>query len=547
MKNKIETNKIIEVVKKEFANNFDLNCYSLYSWGSVARGEMTSYSDLDFIIICDKKIELKKIKTFKSKIAMILPKNYVDILEVYSKKELIKLSLIDGTDMEAILLMKHVIGKKQNFKPVKKEKLLKEIIHNYCNLEFVYKNIVETNLKFGQYRIKYYNIAILIALFFGCKKTSTLDSLKFLKLTGKIKLSNNYKKEYIELLYYKSMVQEANKDYNAEVDLEKFIKKYGVEDYKVMIQNLKRNKKNSFYLFLQLKKVVYSIIVNNVLEREKVFFKKAFSNKLTKKDIEISINYNDELTMLYLSYFVKDQKTLEKIRISNKKNWYLLYGIVNNKHSNVITILKSFYSGYSEYKLSKLYTSFAWRNIYLYATKNPNSDFRIKNYILNYSNARNMDILSAKKMNVDKKKIVLYFDNIIENNSKILKNQLNIYNTEIYLGKIIKYFFYKKYEITFIKENNNLNEKLLKKLKKYEVEIIDSDYKFDFIDKIQEIYGLQEIVLLSNLLKYRKVFEKKRIKTIFLMKFEPLILNEEKQEYFFAHCIQKTNELKMFF
>jgi len=42
-----------------------------------------------------------------------------------------------------------------------------------------------------------------------------------------------------------------------------------------------------------------------------------------------------------------------------------------------------------------LYTSFAWRNIYLYIAKNPSATKKIKDYILSYPNARPMDIEAA--------------------------------------------------------------------------------------------------------------------------------------------------------
>lgn len=394
--------KIIDLIKKEFIKKFDQEKYTLFSWGSVARREMGTYSDLDLIILSlDNNIDYNLIESFKKIIEKKLPNNYIDLLEVYTLKELNRISKIDGTDMQAFLFMKYEAGKR--IKTKKKLDIIREILHIFCNLNYVYDDLFGSdNLKFGPYNIKYYNFAILLAKYFGCTECDTIASFNYLKDINKINKQKckQYISNYKKLLYYRDIVQKSNKSSDC------CFKEKNIIDYKSkkycqeMKQDLFEINRSSKDMYENLTRIMFDILNNNLSKKEVKFLAKCINNKAPcSKKLNILLYKNKEIIMMFLSYYLCDSKLLETIRMKNEKKWYVLYGIANNKYTSVDTLYKLIdYRQIKNKNLKNLYTDFSWRNIYLYVAKNPASNQKIKNYILNYENSRPMDINAAKKI-----------------------------------------------------------------------------------------------------------------------------------------------------
>lgn len=398
----IKSQDIINLIKQEFIKIFDQDKYTLFSWGSLARREMGPYSDLDLIILSsDKNIDYNFIEKFKERITKILPNNYIDLLEVYTLEELNRISKIDGTDMQALLFMKYESGKRIEIS--KNLDIVREILHIFCNLNYVYDSLFgSNNLKFGPYNIKYYNFAILLAKYFGCTESDTVSSFNYLKHINKIdnRKCDKYISCYKKLLYYRNIIQESNKSGDCNFD-ENNVINYTNQTYcQVMKEDLLKIKKYSKEMYESFKKIMYEILHNNLSKEDIKIIEKGINGKrINSEEVNYLIEKNKEIIMMFLSYYLSDSILLETIRMKNENKWYVLYGIANNKYTSADTLYKLIdYKQAKSKGLKKIYTDFAWRNIYLYVAKNPSSNQKIKNFILNYENSRPMDIKAAENI-----------------------------------------------------------------------------------------------------------------------------------------------------
>ena len=394
--------KTMELIKREFNGIFDKKEYSLFSWGSLARREMGPYSDLDIILLSQKHLDNNAfIRFFEERLLALLPNNYIDLLNAYSLDELLRISKIDGTDMQAVLFMQQEAGRKIIIH--NNGNLVREILHIFCNLNYVYGGLFGSeNIKFGPYNIKYYNFAILLAKYYGCKENDTISAFKFLALINKI--SNEQATKYIEnfqkILYYRNIVQRANETYDCKFDRQKIID-FSSEDFCIdMEKKLVQINEQSQMMYYNLLGIMLDILVSNFTKDEIVILKKCIQHvELSVSEINLLLRENKEEMMILLAYYIKNPAILEQIRSQNEDKWYVLYGIANNPNVYANTLYKLMdYRLAKDEGLQELYTDFAWRNIYLYVAKNPRANIKIKNYILNYENARPMDIAAAQKI-----------------------------------------------------------------------------------------------------------------------------------------------------
>ena len=402
-KSRIISNRVIRIIKNEFKSVFDEDKYTLFSWGSLARREMGSYSDLDLIIIADEEsLDYDLINIFKERISNLLPNDYLDVLESYSLKELERISNIDGTDMQALLFIRYESGKKR--KITSKLNIVREILHIFCNLEYVYHDLYgKDNLKFGPYNIKYYNFALLLVKYFKHGNVDTVSALRYLGETNRIDKKNvdMYINNFNKILSYRDLVQISNETYNCTINKKNIIKLYGREVYSDIKRDLSNIYLESKKMYSDLKKVMFQIMYENISHKDFELLKQMIINKrISFDEINSIIEDNDEKLMMFLAYYLKDSDTLEIIRSKNEDKWYVLYGIANNKNSNADTLYKliDYRKTSKKIKLKNIYEDFSWRNIYLYVAKNPSSNKKIKDYIINYKNARFMDIEAARKI-----------------------------------------------------------------------------------------------------------------------------------------------------
>ena len=401
-KKKNISDEVIDIIKREFKNIFDQQKYSLFSWGSLSRREMGPYSDLDMIIISDEKnINFDLIELFKQRISKALPTYYIDLLESYTLSELERISKVDGTDMQAYLFMRYELGKK--ITPVPKLNIVREILHIFCNLEYVYSNLYgSNNLKFGPYNIKYYNFAILLSKYYSGENMNTESSLRILAKKGKIEEEKveKYIDNFNRILYYRNIVQESNKTYNCKIDREKILKMFNEKTYNDLKVNLLKISNESKEMYEVLKNIMFKILYENFSDDEVKFLNRIIilNEKISSTELDKIIKDNKEEIMMFLAYYINDPKILELIRSQNENKWYVLYGIANNKKASPETLYKliDYRETKLKHNLKHIYQDFSWRNIYLYVAKNPSANKKIKNYILNYKNSRFMDIEAAR-------------------------------------------------------------------------------------------------------------------------------------------------------
>lgn len=393
------TIEIIRNIKNIFRSNFDVNKYSLYSWGSVARREMGPYSDLDLVIIGSNP-KIKDIQRFINLVKEKYPNNHLDLLNAHSVFKFCKIAKIDGTDNQAKIFIKKEIGV-QNF--VKSHFCdLKELWHIYLNLEYVYPILFKkTNLKFSPYFIKYFNFAVLISNYLGCDKQDLCSVLKFLikKKHIRKKYFNFFLNTYSELLDLRNKSQEINLSGNCEINYNLISKKLKQNKNKIN-KKLTDISKTAEKLYFLLKTILF-LEIRKELSDEELYFLNYILNHRNNNDSEIRkiIFNNNYYLVLLLTYTTFNSLVLENLRRKNLKNWYILYGIANNQFSSKITLYRLMVPKIKERKIvGHFYVNYAWRNIYLYVAKNKNADLKIKRHILNYKNAREMDIIAANKI-----------------------------------------------------------------------------------------------------------------------------------------------------
>ncbi|MDD3178586.1 MAG: nucleotidyltransferase domain-containing protein [Candidatus ainarchaeum sp.] len=393
------TIEIIRNIKNIFRSNFDVTKYSLYSWGSVARREMGPYSDLDLVIIGSNP-KIKEVQRFINLVKEKYPNNNLDLLNAHSVFKFHKIAKIDGTDNQAKIFIKKEIGV-QNF--VKSHFCdLEELWHIYLNLEYVYPVLFKkTNLKFSPYFIKYFNFAVLISNYLGCDKQDLHSVLKFLikKKHIKKKHFNLFLNTYSELLGLRNKYQEINLSGNCEINYNLISKKLK-QNKKTINKKLTDISKTAEKLYLLLKNILFLEIKKELSDEELYFLNYILNHRNSNDSVIRKIIFNNNYYLvLLLTYVTFNPLVLENLRGQNLKNWYILYGIANNPFSSKITLYRLMVPKIKERKIvGNFYVNYAWRNIYLYVAKNKNADLKIKQHILNYKNAREMDIIAANKI-----------------------------------------------------------------------------------------------------------------------------------------------------
>lgn len=405
------TESTVSVVKEVFKKCLNSKTHQLFSWGSVARRDMGPRSDLDLVILSEYP-NIESIEQFKQAIEKELPDNRLDLLEAYHPDTLRKIAGIDGTDRQAALFLRNELNPhnaNQWSTKVREDTPgnLKDLFHVLSNMEFVYPNLFGiNNLKFSPGSTKDFVFAHLLANFLENYKgmaevSNSLDYFAEKELIPEQTIRSS-KKNLDAILYLRNRVQEIRYSYHAILDEDTLktlardinLDKEGLEKE---VRNIQRNTRG---LYTDLKHVLIEeskrfLTPKDYSNIESLLFHQGSDQPEIVKEI---IDSGSEISMMMLAYATKDPKVLEKIRKRAPQSWYVCYGIANNPHSSEKTLIRLMVPETKQKSmLEELYTGFAWRNIYLYIAKNPSATDKIREHIINYPNARPMDIEVAKK------------------------------------------------------------------------------------------------------------------------------------------------------
>ena len=400
------TENVLFVSLNIFKKYFEGKDYSLFSWGGVARREMGPFSDLDLIIL-SKRPSKRKIELFKKEVQHLLPSHRLDILEVYTIRELQRLAQIDGTDRQALLFLRKEYGY-HNTKMAEKIRKdsrnnLREIFHICANLEFAYPNMFnDRNIKFGEGRIKYYGFVHLLANYVKSDFDiySTIDAFEYLSVNRFLdeKIVKKAIESFDVLLGIRNSLQRVAKKevYVLEEELIGGVVKDLMITKEELFLSLKDNKEFALLLYDSLKKIALDMACEELDPQDVNYLYDVFLESSKKAYLKDSVLNMGEICRVVTAYATKDSKLLDSLALHNPYDWYVLYGIANNTNVKAKTLWRLICSS-DDSKAQELYTDFAWRNIYLYIAKNPVASRDIRKYICNYPKARPMDVEAALK------------------------------------------------------------------------------------------------------------------------------------------------------
>ncbi|MCX6751995.1 MAG: hypothetical protein NTZ87_00625 [Candidatus Nomurabacteria bacterium] len=423
------TKKFKRKLKFCFNSCFHENEALLLCWGSMAREEMGHFSDLDLILLFSNKTNNKEIRVFFDCLSKKF-KNRIDLLEAYDLKTLAKIGSIDGTDRQAILLARPVCGSsklRKNFSNLQNtfrnqtRENTREIIHTWISLFSVSKNIYTNkinNLKFGRGFLRHIIFIFLIVKLFFDKKNNIWSTQKAIPIFCKSEMTDdNINTIYLTSLNFILELRNAIQFFMQKESyyIDDILLKEMTKKYKFDIDSLKRKLRDNQSSIIFLEKDISGVISKLVSKNYGSEFQKHANllNILIDFEKEISLDIEKtimdtklEILLILLAHRSKNSRTLEKLRVDNMKNWYIIHGIAINPHSNPETLLKLIKP---EDKIKnhvyKLYYGFAWRNIRLYVAKNKMADKKTLNYIINHKNSRQMDRDTAKYSLASKKLI----------------------------------------------------------------------------------------------------------------------------------------------
>ncbi|MBS3143554.1 hypothetical protein J4446_01600 [Candidatus Woesearchaeota archaeon] len=274
-----------------------------------------------------------------------------------------------------------------------------------ANIDNIYPSLFGlNNIKFSPGGIKDFYFAYLITRFMDEKNEvyNISSAIKYLKKYNLIdnKKSIDLLKILNKLLFLRNRIQEFHK---SEVNIinnktKNYLSKTLCIEKKEFNELIKSYQLDIKMFYLELKKIVLSMVKSRLDAQIYYLVEELLSNKrnLNSKIINEIFNCKYEIPMMLLAYYTTNIKTLKKLRKINPNNWYILYGIANNKYVNEKILFSLMIPRENEKRIVKnLYNNFSWRNIYLYIAKNPSATNRIKQYIINYPKARKIDIEAA--------------------------------------------------------------------------------------------------------------------------------------------------------
>lgn len=389
----------------------------LLCWGSVSRGEMAPYSDLDLILLLNQNTKKSKIALFINELRKNF-ENRIDLLEAYDLKTLEKIGNIDGTDRQAVLLAVPLCGSKaieqeflllQNRFYAQKERNLAEVVHTWINLLTVGKNLKvskEVNIKFSHGLLRqatYIYFHIASSYIRKIKPNSTIGVI-----TEPINTCLTNKKErnsYMAALDYLIMIRnelhilKSNEVYLLNKSAIQAISK----KCKVTQSQLRKKIQSSKQVILALENKITDDLANRFGE----FYTRpdqieAFSNllnmskKITSTDSRMILLSDNIILLILLSHRCTDAHILEELRKKFIENWYIMYGIANNSSAKSGTLHKlvSLPTG-TPRRIVSLYSGFAWRNVRLYVAKKASVDKKTLRYIIANKKSRPMDVNAA--------------------------------------------------------------------------------------------------------------------------------------------------------
>lgn len=407
------SNGAVAIAAGLMEEHFEPQSHELFSWGSVARREMGPYSDLDFVI-ASRQPDLARIAKYEQELSAALSAHYLDILGKHTPQELLHIAKIDGTDRQALLYMRD--EQHRNSDSIMTDSVsqirtdsknnLREIFHILANLEFVYPKLFgQGNLKFGPGRMKDLNFAFLLSRFESSDLVSDIPSA-LINLKGSGHISEEITSASIQrldtLMYLRNRTQEISGTYHTILTPELYGSLgeiLGIPANSIS-EMLKESSSTVRSLYQQLKKVAIGLAKTHTESNTSELVDKIITTpeEIIDRDVNRILGSNNEILMMLLSYTTKNPEILEQLRKTNPSNWYVLYGIANNTNTSESTLMRLMVPDDDRQDLVNLYTDFAWRNIYLYAAKNPSSTAKVRDHILHYKNARPMDIEAASKI-----------------------------------------------------------------------------------------------------------------------------------------------------
>lgn len=406
------TNLIVDEIKNIFSDCFHLNDSSLYSWGSTCRREMGKFSDIDLIIIDNSNQTNENINKFIKIVNSQFPHNNIDLLQKYSSEKLIRIAKIDGGDRQAITLSRLETGNNsisEEFEYKIQENLnnqyekIRELIYIMINLKNVYPYLFpKYDLKFGKYCLRYINYAYLFCNYYNNENKRIYDTQSSLYYLFK------------ESVITKKMCEDSISALNFILLLRDEVFDSRNQEARTIDSNRNSTIKDH---------ICCSNTINHCLENHKdnikelldVLFLKTMDlleNEIGKRDTEILdnlVNYyskeleknpgllNSEVLSMALSYCTSNDTILEQLYCKYLENWYILFGIANNRFSSPFILNKLVNPKGKTKKILELHQDFAWRNIYLYVARNPCTNYETLEIIKNYKFARKIDTETAIK------------------------------------------------------------------------------------------------------------------------------------------------------
>ncbi len=409
---KRNSQNIIKNLRNEFQKIFFEDEYALYSWGSLARREMCQYSDIDIIILGNECCHKEKVIQFTRNISILYPNNTIDLLQKFSKDDLIDIARIDGGDRQAVTLA--VLETKDNSTTYKfnndiinnlscKRDKIRELLHIMANLLIVYPRLFSPlDLKFGKDGLRYLNYAFLYAKYIFDIENKITDTRSAIELLFKRKIisSDLYKVNALACQYLLSLRNDLQNYNKSESNVINIGEKGS--DYQNKKKAFNFDQKTLIAYKESINQLMSILFVNTLKHVEKLLGKKSkdiISNLLFTEGSRIGIekleSNSEIMTMVYV-YCTKNQDVLNQIYERNMKNWYIVFGIANNPYTSPDTLYNLVNPDNSSKELLELYKSYAWRNIYLYVAKNPSATNKTLKFIMNYENSRQMDINAAR-------------------------------------------------------------------------------------------------------------------------------------------------------
>jgi len=405
------SNNLINEIRNIFYDCFSFYDSALYSWGSTARREMVNYSDLDLIIVHKGSQFDQKVNKFISTMKFKFPNNKLDLLQKFTISELIRLAKIDGGDRQAITLSRLESDRNaitDEFENCIQEQLFlgyektRELLYIMLNLIKVYPYLfLPSDLKFGEYCLRYLNYAYLFCNYFIDKRNSIMDTQTALqKLNFDDVISEKMCKDSIAALNFlillRNKIQLSTNSENNILDI--FENTTNIENSYLgrdITHRMKQHKNTVKELLSVLFVKTMDLIRKELGNRDAEIVDALIYNYSETLGNDLSL-LDSEILSIALSYCTTSNETFRLLYDKYSRNWYVLFGIANNRFANS-SILNRLVNPIGKAKdILALHQDFAWRNIYLYVARNPTTDLETLKLIINYENAREMDINAGK-------------------------------------------------------------------------------------------------------------------------------------------------------